>query len=931
MLSERVYYELHSGVSSFPGGFRPRIDVARHRCFLSEQTTEQYSPPFMYSLNLRGDCEVAWGLPRSRAHGTEHLRAVRGSSIGMPAEGLPAFHLFREGEVSAALAAYFTAIVRRGSWLVPGGSGLKERCCTMAGCLTDHDLHQFHSGEIESAVADVVQRHLDTCSNCASRSAALIAAQDRLLLQAREVRRQPLPTAATPPRQIRVNAGAVPVPIESPEQIGAYKLLEVLGEGGLGTVWLAQQEQPVRRRVALKVIKAGMDTREVVRRFEAERQALALMDHPNVAKVFDGGATPQGRPYFVMEYVAGEPITTYCDRNKLAMTDRLELFIGICEAVQHAHLKGIIHRDIKPTNVLVSVRDGKPTPKVIDFGVAKATNQRLTEHTIYTEHGLLIGTPEYMSPEQAEMGATDVDTRTDIYSLGVLLYELLTGALPFDSQNLRRAGYAEIQRIIREVDPPKPSTKLSSLRQAKTASSTIVQVAVNADGGKPDPAKPSTVVEVADRRRTDVRTLLRQLRGDLDWVVMKCIEKDRTRRYESAGELAMEIRRFLRNEPVNAGPPSIGYRCRKFLRRNRTAVIAVSAIAMFSIASLAAVRSSHKARQREQEAKALRIEGFVRQGVEHRANRDWESAARMFRAALAEDPDCYRALVNLVAVQRFRFEDQIPAAVLDECVSLLDRALALEPDRAEAWNARGVFLRMSGKYDEAIDSHRRGIRANESFYANWASVASVYALRNQLDEAEKHLQQACALEGAAGDGMPWHNLAAVLLQLGKTDAAIESLERAKRIKSADVPTILLQARVHLVRRTTEDLRLAYRAAITADGLNEGEKKNPRVARILALTELANGQWSEAIAAAQRASAAGDTPIWPLLVRAVAHSRLGNTHEAQKLVNEAREAWPAEYDDSETVVRLDQGLLWFESVSDARSLLQEVDRGGIAEP
>ena len=359
-------------------------------------------------------------------------------------------------------------------------------------------------------------------------------------------------------------------------EIGPYKLLEVLGEGGMGTIYLAEQTKPIHRRVALKIIKLGMDTRQVIARFESEREALAMMNHPNVAKVLDAGATETGRPYFVMEYVAGIPVTDYCDKHRLNTEERLRLFMDVCHAVQHAHQKGIIHRDIKPSNVLVAVQDGEPTPKVIDFGVAKATQHRLTERTLFTEQGQLIGTPGYMSPEQAEMTALDIDTRTDIYSLGVLLYELLVGALPFDTTTLLQAGFAEIQRVIREVDPPKPSTKLSSLQSERGASATCPI----RSGSKPT----SLIDDIAHRRHTEPRILIRQLRGDLDWIVMRAMEKDRTRRYDTANGLAMEIQRYLNNEPVLAGPPSATYRLSKFVRRNRASVYATTAVFLVVLA-----------------------------------------------------------------------------------------------------------------------------------------------------------------------------------------------------------------------------------------------------------------------------------------------------------------------------------------------------------
>ncbi|HKB35876.1 MAG TPA: serine/threonine-protein kinase, partial [Gemmataceae bacterium] len=334
--------------------------------------------------------------------------------------------------------------------------------------------------------------------------------------------------------------------------IGAYKLLEQIGEGGFGVVFMAEQQQPVRRKVALKVLKPGMDTRQVIARFEAERQALALMDHPHIAHVFDGGETASGRPYFVMELVRGVPITDYCDQNRLPVPERLELFVAVCQAVQHAHQKGIIHRDLKPSNILVTLHDDKPMVKVIDFGIAKATGQQLTDKTLFTNFAQMIGTPLYMSPEQAGMSGLDIDTRSDIYSLGVLLYELLTGTTPFDRDRLRKAGYDELRRIIREEEPPRPSTRISTVGQAATT--------------------------VCANRRSDPKRLGLLFRGELDWIVMKALEKDRCRRYETASAFAADVQRYLADEPVLACPPSAWYRFRKFARRNKAGLAAAGFI-----------------------------------------------------------------------------------------------------------------------------------------------------------------------------------------------------------------------------------------------------------------------------------------------------------------------------------------------------------------
>ncbi|MGE3315524.1 MAG: serine/threonine protein kinase, partial [Planctomycetaceae bacterium] len=357
----------------------------------------------------------------------------------------------------------------------------------------------------------------------------------------------------------------IPDPIDvSAIIVGRYKLIEQIGEGSFGAVFRAEQREPVRRFVALKILKPGMNTREVVARFEAERQALALMDHPNIARVYDAGSTDEGRPFFVMELVRGIPITEYADHSRLTMASRLELFIKVCHAVQHAHQKGIIHRDIKPTNVLVSMDEGEPVPKVIDFGVAKAINQRLTAGTVNTHFAQLVGTPLYMSPEQAEMSPIEIDTRSDIYSLGVLLYELLTGTTPLAKERLNNASFDELRRLIREDHPLPPSARLSTLGNLSAT--------------------------VADLRRTDFRKLTHIVRGELDWIVMKALEKDRTLRYETADAFARDIERYLNNEPVEACRPSSAYRLRKFVVRNRAALATASVVLVTLFTGLAVSR-----------------------------------------------------------------------------------------------------------------------------------------------------------------------------------------------------------------------------------------------------------------------------------------------------------------------------------------------------
>jgi eukaryotic-like serine/threonine-protein kinase len=573
------------------------------------------------------------------------------------------------------------------------------------------------------------------------------------------------PKDSPPPAPVQEAAAAATIvspsraAAEAPGQmIGRYKLLQLIGEGGFGSVWMAEQKEPVKRRVALKIIKLGMDTKQVVARFEAERQALAMMDHPNIARVLDAGATDVGRPFFVMELVKGVPILEYCDTEKLDTAKRLELFVDVCNAIQHAHQKGIIHRDIKPSNILVTLHDGKPVPKVIDFGIAKATSSELTDKTLFTQHRQMIGTPAYMSPEQAEMSGLDIDTRSDIYSLGVLLYELLTGTTPFSNDELMSKGFAEMMRIIRDVEPHKPSTRLSTMGE--------------------------TITRTAQLRHVEPGRLSSILKGDLDWIVMKCLEKDRQRRYDTANGLGMDIQRHLAGEAVLAAPPSRVYRLRKGIRRNKAAFTAAAVVGVALL--LGVVGTSwgmvNALQQREIARGAQRAESQQRLDAERA--REAEAAQRL----LAEESE-RRAIEAAALAQREAERAEAEAQLALE-------AQAREQARAEELEQVADF--QAGQLSE-IDPSLMGVRMRASIIEKRrAALAGRGRDAQEIEAAAQELDQSL-------QGVNFTNIALETLEENIFDRALKVIDE----KFTDQPLIrayLLQT----VASTLWELGLLHR-------------------------------------------------------------------------------------------------------------------------
>jgi serine/threonine protein kinase len=670
-------------------------------------------------------------------------------------------------------------------------------------------------------------------------------------------------------------AGDPTAPPRRPAEIGTviagrYTLVAVIGEGGMGTVYRAEQSEPVKRQVALKLIRSGMDSRTMLQRFEAERQALALMDHPNIARVYDGGTTPTGQPFFVMELVRGIPITRFCDERRLGLTARLELFVAVCQAVQHAHQKGIIHRDLKPGNVLVTEVDGRPAPKVIDFGVAKATEQKLTDESI-ADFGLIIGTPTYMSPEQADPSVVDIDTRTDVYALGVILYELLVGSPPFDARQFKRGAILEMLRMVREDEPPRPSTKLSSQE-----------------------ALPS----IAADRAVEPAKLTRLLRGELDWVVMKALEKDRTRRYETVNGLARDIQRYLADEVIEARPPSTGYRLRKYVRRNRGPVLAAALVAAALLLGVIGMAWQWR------EAVYQRNEADrARTAAEHSA----QVAQEQRKVAL----DAVGQLVTTVRVELIKRPDHHGALkrVLDIAQSSLDN-IAQNPlvdislndtTRAAAHDATARMYRDLGDTPTALKEFTRAADIYQAILAKAADGPDKEVVKKNLVVVLISLGQTILRTGSQAEARGYYDRAAQLIsQLDNKTASDYSKTLINLYSSLGVVTVELkprEAREHYLSA----LRIAEATAFRETAETGGPSDDTRLTlqRLYTLVGGAEGRLrdvksreqyygkAQAIAAERLRAQPDDTARKRWLANA--HERIGDallrTHESAKAAKE----------------------------------------------
>jgi serine/threonine protein kinase/Flp pilus assembly protein TadD len=812
----------------------------------------------------------------------------------------------------------------------------------MSGCPTELELRRFAAHRLSGRERAALETHMRGCADCTTRVAELSAvsssdetvASDPKLLAARSIPPVDGGRGGTfdasgndPSNETLVAPASVPVPAErgrpgaaghgppaGAPAVEGYRILREVARGGMGVIFEAMQLK-LNRRVALKVlpsIGSGADE-QAISRFRREATAAAKLHHTHIVPIYDFGQSGHTY-YYAMELVEGWTLTEMikrfaagnapaADNTRLAAIIRgadlgaatepassasidtaltsasftqttvsrgrayyrhvAHWMANAADALHYAHSQDIIHRDIKPGNLMLCT-DGRVM--ILDFGLAKSTSDLSVTTT-----GALVGTLRYMSPEQAMAKRMKVDHRTDIYSLGATMYELLTFQPAF-----RGADEKETLGLIITRDPTPP------------------------------------------------RKIIPEVPKELETICLKAMEKDPNARYLTSKELADDLRRYAQDLPIHARPPGPIGRAIKFARRRRAVTVTICSLVLLMLAGLLTMQAFRQKRQSDRAAKALRIEGLLREGSDNWNKKDWEKADAAFANVLALDPNNCAALINLANIKRLRYPDLAPASVLDECNSLLDRALKLEPNQVKTWNSKGVVLRSRGKIDEAIAAHRKGNEYDANYYPNWVSLASAYVVKGDLAEAETCLQTACAMKEAATNTMPWHNLAAVQHQLGKPEA-LASMEKALTIKSAEPMVMLLKARILIDRADKADLKQGLRAAITAEGLDTGPAKNPRIARVLAIAELRNEHWDEALEAAQRALQLKDQPAWPRLIIAHIEARRGRKGEAQGHLDAARVGQPAEFASQEIFVRVEQGFLWFESAAELERLRDEAER------
>ena len=677
--------------------------------------------------------------------------------------------------------------------------------------------------------------------------------------------------------------GTVPAPPQPalPDTIGPYRIIRRIGSGGMGVVYEAEQNQP-KRRVALKVIRAGIASPRLLRRLELEAAILGKLEHPGIATIFEAGTleTADGvQPYFSMELIHGEPLTAYAARRELNMRQRLELLSEIADAVQHAHHKGIIHRDLKPGNILVS-ESGKP--KILDFGVARVTDADIQSTTLQTDIGQLIGTVPYMSPEQITGDPTEIDTRSDIYALGVVAYELLAGRLPYDLTNRM---IHEAARVIRE-DEPKPLSSISKV-----------------------------------------------FRGDVEIIIAKALEKERERRYQSAAEFGQDLQRYLRNEPVHARPPSMIYQFRLLTRRNKNLIPwAGAGVAVLGMAIFLGISMNRNAERARVRMLAASIEQLLTEGRALEDKRRWEAAEQCYKTLFDLDPTRVSFLGDIARMKKERYNEQVSqglapdSSLLEQAVILCDRALVAAPLDKGLWNTKGVLVKKLNRFEEAIDAYRRALALAPEYSAAWENLGVVYALAGDFQSARRHLREAAELAGTHEQQceFPWRNLATLELHLGNPQVP-ESIEKALICNRADPATLRLRARMFLELPALANVRNALEDAATADFL--ASEKDARTKRVRALAYLANNDPENARRCAQAAIDRGDDlAAADYLILALCHARSGEVPAAREAYEKALNQWPSDLRDSTaTRATAEGGVLWFDSAEALHGLRTEAER------